>query len=104
MPLKPAVSININFNELCLKITSIASLVVPGYSLTTILSSPKIRFNKLDLPTFCLPRIDTFIIFLSSFSDFTFTSEIRDTVLSSKSSTFNPCSAEIINGSPNPNS
>ncbi|MBA7532355.1 hypothetical protein ES705_24581 [subsurface metagenome] len=68
---------------------------MPGISLTIILSSPKIQFNKLDFPTLGFPIIDTFMVFSSSFVS-TFTFEIEDAILSNKSSTFNPCSAEII--------
>jgi len=44
------------------------------------------------------------MVSFSSFSGFTFFSETKDTILSNKLSTFNPCSAEIIKGSPNHNS
>ena len=64
--LNPAVSIKIYSPLSFLKFVSIASLVVPGISLTILLFSPIILLTKEDFPTFGFPIKATFVINPSS--------------------------------------
>ena len=64
----PAVSTNKYFLSSRSKGTETLSLVVPGWSKTTNLSSPINRFIKVDLPTFGLPMKAIFKAFLSVFT------------------------------------
>ena len=62
--LMPAVSTIIKGIPSMYNISSTASLVVPGICVTMALSFLASTFNRLDLPTFGLPTIATFIPFL----------------------------------------
>ena len=64
--LKPAVSISTYSPLSFLKFVSIASLVVPGISLTMLLFSPIILLTNEDFPTFGFPINATLVISPSS--------------------------------------
>ena len=63
----PAVSIKRKLNPPIIKVSSIASLVVPAISDTIALSSFNKQFSRVDLPTFGDPRIATGIPFFITF-------------------------------------
>ena len=67
MSLIPAVSIKRKLNPLIMRLSSIASLVVPAISETIAFSSFSKQFNKVDFPTFGAPKIVTGIPFLITF-------------------------------------
>jgi len=100
--LNPAVSIIVRSLWKCFSLRSMESLVVPGISVTILMSSPMILLTREDLPTFGFPT-NAILTLLSSTTASWGSSSKRATISSRKFPTFLPCTAAIGNGSPKPN-
>ncbi|KAF5050969.1 hypothetical protein DSECCO2_423890 [anaerobic digester metagenome] len=96
----PAVSIIVYFCSFLSNFVSMASLVVPGMSLTITLSSPMILLIMDDFPALGLPI--TAILMLSSSSAVSIVSSNFSIMMSRRSPMPNASEEDMLTGSPSP--